>query len=80
MQIPREVTQAEIDDAIVACLRIFAARGRALRQQREKIANAPGSSESAPCVVEVPDQKAGCGETGQEHRREEGSAQNSDCP
>lgn len=36
MQVERNVTQAEIDAAIVACLRIFAARGRQLRLQREQ--------------------------------------------
>jgi hypothetical protein len=62
LQVPREVTQAEIDDAIVACLRIFAARGRALRQQREKLANAQGASESAPCIPDALDQTASHGE------------------
>ncbi len=36
MQVERNVTQAEIDAAIVACLRIFAARGRQLRLEREQ--------------------------------------------
>ena len=80
MQIPGEVTQAEIDAAIVACLRIFAARGRAIRQQREKLANAQRSSESAPCIPDVLDQKVACGGTGQEQRRDQGSAKNPDCP
>ena len=33
---PTQATQAEIDAAIIECLRIFAARGRQLRMQRER--------------------------------------------
>jgi len=63
---PTEVTQAEIDEAIVACLRIFAARGRALRHQREKLVNVQGVSENAPCVSEPPDRELNTEETGRE--------------
>ena len=76
MQAPGEVTQAEIDAAIVACLRIFAARGRAIRQERERLANAQRVSESAPSIPDAPHQMAGCGATVQEQGREEESAQN----
>jgi hypothetical protein len=32
-----DITQEEIEGAIVACLRIFAARGRQLRLEREQV-------------------------------------------
>lgn len=66
MQVPPEITDAEIEDAIVACLRIFAARGRALRQQREKLANVQRASENAPCVSGLLDREPNTDEMGRE--------------
>ena len=80
MHVSRELTQAEIDAAIVACLRIFAARGRAVRQQREKPANVQQLSESAPCIPDAPDRNGACSGTVREQPRAEESDKNPDCP
>lgn len=58
MQAQHDVTQAEIDAAIVDCLRIFAARGRALRQQREKLANASEFQKSRPAISDSQEQES----------------------
>ena len=49
MSTEHEISQEEIDAAIIQCLRIFAARGRQLRLQRERdrLAHAPAEKGNA---------------------------------
>lgn len=52
-----EISQAQVDEALVACLRIFARRGRELREQRERTLAANGGttdSQSMPILADVP--------------------------
>lgn len=52
-----EISQAQVDEALVACLRIFARRGRELREQRERTLAANGGttdSQSMLILADVP--------------------------
>lgn len=57
MRANEPITQEEIDAAIVACLRIFAARGRTLREERKlaeciRQACEPISADQEPTTTE----------------------------
>ncbi len=50
-----EISQAQVDDALVACLRIFARRGRELREQRERALQSNGGTAGSPPLVVLAD-------------------------
>jgi hypothetical protein len=57
LSIENDVTQEESDAAIVQCLRIFAARGRQLRLQRERDQAAQRGTEREDVEVKMENDK-----------------------
>ncbi len=50
-----EISQAQVDDALIACLRIFARRGRELREQRERAQQRNGETAGFQPLLVVTD-------------------------
>lgn len=46
-----EISQAQVDRALVECLRIFARRGRQLREQRERALEPDGGTSDSQLLL-----------------------------
>jgi hypothetical protein len=66
MEITERESINDVDAVMVAVLRIFAARGRAIRAERAKLETARKQSESAPNASDKQEQKSIENETGKQ--------------